>query len=63
MFQQQPTLYTVEEYFKLEEQAGHKSEYYRGEIFAMAGGSYNHNVISGNLYAALNQCRLVYAIS
>nr|HMQ52183.1 Uma2 family endonuclease [Anaerolineae bacterium] len=26
-----------------------------GDIFAMAGGSYNHNVLSGNFYAALNQ--------
>ena len=55
MFQRQTTFHTVEEYLALEETADYKSEYFQGEIFAMAGGSYNHNVITGNLYAALNQ--------
>jgi Uma2 family endonuclease len=55
MFQRQTEFYTPEEYLALEEKADYKSEYYNGEIFAMAGGSYNHNVIAGNLYAALNQ--------
>ncbi len=55
MFQKQPDFYTPEEYLALEEQADYKSEYYRCEIFAMAGGSYNHNVIVGNLYAILNR--------
>lgn len=32
-------LFSEAEYAKLEEQAPYKSEYYRGEIFAMAGGS------------------------
>ena len=51
MFQKQPDFYTPEAYLALEEQADYKSEYYRGEILAMAGGFYNHNVIAGNLYA------------
>ncbi|MBI1879475.1 MAG: Uma2 family endonuclease [Chloroflexi bacterium] len=55
MLQRQVTVYTLEEYLALEETADHKSEYYNGEIFAMAGGSYNHNVIIGNINAALNQ--------
>jgi Uma2 family endonuclease len=55
MLQRQLTFYTPEEYLALEEKADHKSEYYNGEIFAMAGGSYNHNVIVGNINAALNQ--------
>lgn len=55
MFQKQPDFYTPEEYLALEEQADSKSEYYQGEIFAVAGGSYNHNVIAGNLYAVLNR--------
>lgn len=55
MLKKQPTFYTPEEYLVLEEKADHKSEYFNGEVFAMAGGSYNHNVIAGNINAALNQ--------
>ncbi len=47
-------LYTPEEYLALEEVAEYKNEYYQGEIFAMAGGSVNHNLIAGNIYTALN---------
>ena len=43
------TYYTREEYLALEEKAEYKSEYYDGEIFAMAGGSRNHSVICLNL--------------
>jgi hypothetical protein len=31
--------YTPQEYLALERVAKHRSEFYRGEIFAMAGGS------------------------
>lgn len=55
MLKKQLTFYTPEEYLALEEKADYKSEYFNGEIFAMAGGSYNHNVIAGNINAALNQ--------
>ncbi|MEQ8999252.1 MAG: Uma2 family endonuclease [Coleofasciculus sp. B1-GNL1-01] len=47
-------LYTPEEYLILEEAADYKSEYIDGQIYAMAGGSTNHNRIAGNLYAARN---------
>ncbi len=47
--------YTPEEYLVLEECATAKSEYYSGEIFAMAGGSSNHNLIAGNVHARLHQ--------
>jgi Uma2 family endonuclease len=47
--------FTPEEYLAMEEEASYKSEYYDGEIFALAGASFNHNIISGNLYAALNR--------
>jgi Uma2 family endonuclease len=47
--------YTPEEYLALEEKAEYKSEYYKGEIFAMAGGTINHNQITGNLYTELSQ--------
>jgi Uma2 family endonuclease len=46
--------YTPEEYLARERAAGHKSEYYRGEIFAMAGASEAHNLIVGNLIAAIH---------
>jgi len=41
--------YTVEEYLARERAAETKSEFYDGEIFAMAGGSEAHNLIAGNL--------------
>lgn len=50
-------MYTEQEYLELERAAEYKSEYYRGEIFAMAGAGFNHNRItenmSGELYIAL----------
>lgn len=45
--------YTPEEYLALEEKAEYKSEYHNGEIIPMAGGTTNHNEITGNLYANL----------
>jgi len=56
-------MYTEQEYLELERAAEYKSEYYRGEIFAMAGAGFNHNRItenmSGELYIALrgNSCQ------
>jgi Uma2 family endonuclease len=47
--------YSPEEYLALEELAEYRSEYYRGEIFAMSGGSANHNRIAGNVYIALRE--------
>lgn len=46
---------SVEEYLILEEQASERHEYWRGEIFMMAGASRNHNLIAGNVYFALRQ--------
>lgn len=48
------TYLTPEEYLALEEKAEYKSEYYKGEIFAMSGASINHNRIVINLAAQLN---------
>ena len=45
--------YSPEEYLALEEATDYKSEYYQGEIFAMSGGSANHNRIAKNLVIAL----------
>lgn len=47
--------FTPEEYLMLEEQALTKSEYYDGEIFAMTGGTLNHNLIQNNIFSALRQ--------
>jgi Uma2 family endonuclease len=46
--------FTVEEYLVLEEDSETKHEYYKGEIFAMAGASIRHNEISGNIFATLH---------
>jgi Uma2 family endonuclease len=44
---------TPEEYLERERQADYKSEYFAGEIFAMAGASPEHNLISGNVFGVL----------
>ncbi|UOR04180.1 Uma2 family endonuclease [Hymenobacter aerilatus] len=45
--------YSVEEYLALEEQSEMRHEYYRGEVFAMAGGTANHNELVLNLVMLL----------
>ncbi len=40
---------THEQYFALEEKSEIRHEYYQGEIFAFAGGSYNHAKIISNI--------------
>ena len=46
--QQRKGRYSVEEYFKLLEQSEEKFEYHGGEVYMMAGGTSNHNIISLN---------------
>jgi Uma2 family endonuclease len=41
--------YTPQEYYALEREAQYKSEYYKGEIFAMSGGTARHSLISANV--------------
>ncbi len=41
--------FTEEEYLLIERQAEYKSEFYKGEIFAMSGAKLAHNIINGNL--------------
>lgn len=43
------------EYLEIERKAEYKSEYFRGEMFALAGASREHNLASGNLYRELSQ--------
>ncbi len=45
--------YSLEEYFDLEATSQLKYEYLGGAIYAMVGGSVNHNLIAGNLAAQL----------
>lgn len=58
MSQPAKKFYTLEEYFALEETAEYKSEYFQGEIFAMAGGSANHSSIALNVGGALDDALL-----
>ena len=44
-----------DEYLALERESVVKSEYFRGEIVAMAGASMRHNLIVGNLVGALRE--------
>jgi len=45
--------FTIAEYLAIEQDSPTKHEYYRGEIFAMAGAAIRHNDISGNIYHTL----------
>jgi Uma2 family endonuclease len=47
--------FTVSEYLQREAAATEKSEYYRGELFAMSGALVVHDIISGNTYASFHQ--------
>ena len=44
---------TREQYLELDVGSEQRHEYYRGEIFAMTGGTFNHASISGNIFSAL----------
>lgn len=46
-------LLTEQEYLAKERKAPFRSEFYRGEMFAMAGASREHNVITGNVFYRL----------
>lgn len=48
------TRFSLAEYLALEETAQHRSEFYRGEIVAIPGGSINHNRVAGNLAFGLS---------
>ncbi len=56
--------YTAEEYLELEEASLEKNEFYKGEIFAMAGASIQHNQIVMNTsviiggYLSDKKCRI-----
>jgi Uma2 family endonuclease len=47
-------LFSSKEYLTWERQAEAKHEYYRGEIYAMAGATRKHNLIAGNVLGVLH---------
>jgi Uma2 family endonuclease len=47
-------LMSMEEYLKIEEGTPIRHEYVAGEIFAMSDGSVEHELISGNVFAAFH---------
>ena len=49
--------YSVEEYFGIEEMSPVRHEYLGGEIYALPGGSRNHNQIAQNLTRAFDGVR------
>jgi Uma2 family endonuclease len=55
---QPKTFLTPEEYLEIEDKAEYKSEYYAGEMFAMAGGSDRHSLVKvETLYLLASQLR------
>ena len=48
------TFLTPEQYLEIERKAEYKSEYFGGEMFAMAGASREHCLLSANLLAILH---------
>jgi Uma2 family endonuclease len=49
-----PQAMTVEEYFQLEERdTEHRYEYVDGHVYMMAGETFDHSTISGNVYSIL----------
>lgn len=46
---------SIDEYLFFEETANLKHEYFSGQTYAMVGASRNHNIINGNIFAALHE--------
>jgi Uma2 family endonuclease len=47
--------YSIEEYLEMEANSLEKLEFQAGEIFAMAGGTLNHSLLSNNVGGSLRQ--------
>lgn len=45
---------SIAEYLEINQQHDQKYEYHDGSIWAMAGGSYHHGLISGNIFSEIN---------
>jgi len=46
---------TLSQYLEQERQTGEKNEYYRGELFAMVGGTPQHALIATNFLREASQ--------
>ncbi|MEM6343416.1 MAG: Uma2 family endonuclease [Bacteroidota bacterium] len=46
--------FTLQEYLKMEQESEVRHEFHNGEVFAMAGGTYNHSVIGSNALAIIH---------
>jgi len=53
MATQPKTHLTPEQYLEIERKAEYKSEYFRGEMYAMSGAREGHNLVASNLNAEL----------
>lgn len=59
--------FTFKDYLEWESKNEIKHEYFAGEVFAMAGASDNHDLVTGNMFASLhshlrgNPCRVYTA--
>jgi Uma2 family endonuclease len=49
------TKISPEEYLVMERESPEKHEYYKGEIFAMAGAGNNHHIITANIIGEIHQ--------
>lgn len=47
------SFFSIEEYLQLEQTSEIRHEYLGGQVFAMSGGSKEHNLITGNIYTLL----------
>ncbi len=54
MSAQPKTGYTLEEYLELERTAEERYEFWEGEVYAMSGGTKEHDCITGNMFLALS---------
>ncbi|WP_293313473.1 Uma2 family endonuclease [Pedobacter sp. UBA5917] len=45
--------YTVEEYLEMEKESTEKHEYFQGDIFAMSGAGFKHNILFSNIFLAV----------
>lgn len=52
---EKPRRYSIEEYFRIADDSEQKLEYIDGDVVAMAGGTYNHSLITANVTGELRQ--------
>jgi Uma2 family endonuclease len=53
--QKEKLTYTYEEYLQIEAESEERLEYHFGEVFALAGSSKRHNILTNRAYTALSE--------